>query len=79
MPHHQIAYNVRLMVEDMASKGWMATDLARAADVADRSVGRFLNREVQTPKMADKLARALGFSVRRYLVRSTPEVAGATQ
>lgn len=54
------------MVADMALKGWAATDLARAAQVSDMSVTRFMRGDTQTARMADKLARALGYSPRRY-------------
>ncbi len=56
------------MRDDMALKGWLPIDLARAADVADMTVYRFLAREAQTAKTAKKLADALGYSVRRYLI-----------
>jgi plasmid maintenance system antidote protein VapI len=62
-------YNVNLLVEDMAARGWVAKDVAQAASVSPSSVSLFLNRKIQSPKMADKLARALGYSPRRYLVR----------
>lgn len=59
-------YDVSKMVADMALKGWAPTDLARAARVSDMSVSRFLRSDTQTERMADKLARALGYSPRRY-------------
>lgn len=59
-------YDVEKMVSDMALKGWLPTDLARAADVSDMSVSRFLKGDTQTERMADRLARALGYSARRY-------------
>ena len=61
-------YDVERLLEDMAIRGWLATDLARAADVSDMTVHRFLRQETQTAKTAAKLAKALGYSVRRYLV-----------
>jgi len=63
-------FDVALMRDDMARKGWMATDLAREASVSDMTVSRFLKREAQTPKTAKKLAHALGRSVSRYLISS---------
>jgi len=56
------------MVSDMAIKGWMPTDLARTAGVSDMSVSRFLKGETQTERMAERLARALGYGPRRYLL-----------
>jgi transcriptional regulator with XRE-family HTH domain len=60
-------YNVERMVLDMALKGWHGTDLARAAGVSSMTVTRFLRREAASPQTAERLARALGYSVRRYL------------
>jgi len=63
-----VRFDGRLMAEDVAIKGWLPVDLARRASVADMTVYRFLSGERQTAPIAKKLARALGFSVRRYLV-----------
>lgn len=65
-----VRFNVQLIAEDMAAKGWAKLDLATKAAVSDMTVIRFLRGEVQTARTAKKLARALGFSVRRYLVTS---------
>jgi plasmid maintenance system antidote protein VapI len=56
------------MLVDMAEKGWLATHLAKTAGVSDMTVSRFLSGEVQTAPTAKKLAKALGRSIRRYLV-----------
>jgi transcriptional regulator with XRE-family HTH domain len=64
----RVQFNTQALVEDMAVKGWQKQDLARAAGVADMTVIRFLRAERQTAKTARKLAKALGFSVRRYIV-----------
>jgi hypothetical protein len=64
-------YDVEKMRDDMALKSpkpWLPIDLARKAGVSDMTVYRFLNRERQTPTTAKKLADALGYSVRRYLI-----------
>ena len=66
-------YNVHRLVDDMALKGWMNTDLARAADVSSMTVTRFLRGEAQTARTAERFARALGYSVRRYLISSSTE------
>lgn len=63
-----VRFNGQLMAEDMAIKGWNKLDLARRADVADMTVIRFLRGDHQTGKTANKLAKALGRSVRRYLI-----------
>lgn len=62
-------YDASKIVEDMAGKGWLPTDLARAANVSDMTVSRFLKGDTQTERTAERLARALGFSPRRYLTR----------
>lgn len=58
------------MAEDMAAKGWTKLELANRAGVADMTVIRFLRGESQTAPTAKKLAKALGHSVRRYLISS---------
>lgn len=68
-----VRYDTQKLAEDMTERGWMATDLARLACVSDKTVSRFLNEEVQTAPTAKKLADALGYSIRRYLIRSRQE------
>lgn len=63
-------YDVAKMRDDMAAKGWLATDVARRARVSDMAVSRFLRQEAQNARTAAKLAKALGYSVRRYLITS---------
>lgn len=53
---------------DMALKGWEVPDLAARAGVSIRTIYRFIGNEKQTPKTAKKIAAALGFSIRRYLI-----------
>ncbi len=69
-----VSYDTHRLATDMAERGWMATDLARVANVSDRTVSRFLRGESQTAPTAKKLAEALGFSVRRYLLSSRQEL-----
>jgi transcriptional regulator with XRE-family HTH domain len=66
-----VTYDVDKLLRDMAARGWIARDLARAAGVSDMAVSRFLNGEIRTPRMAKKFADALGYSVRRYLAHTT--------
>lgn len=61
-------YNVARMRDDIADRGWKPVDLARAADVSEMAVSRFLNRKASNPRTALKLALALGYSVRRYYI-----------
>jgi transcriptional regulator with XRE-family HTH domain len=74
-----VAFATEQIRADMAAKGWIARDLARAADLSDARVSRFLKGEVQTARTAAKLAKALGYSVRRYLVRTSEATASAGQ
>lgn len=59
-------YNIERIVADMTLRGWNNADLARAASVSSMTVTRFLRGEAQTAKTAERIARALGSSVRRY-------------
>lgn len=68
-------FDVARMREDLDAKGWQPADLADRAGVARSTVGRFLNGESQTARMAKRLAETLGYSIRRYLISSTKAVA----
>jgi transcriptional regulator with XRE-family HTH domain len=63
-----IRFDTRLMTEDMTVKGWTKLDLANRAGVSDMTVIRFLRGGNQTARTAKKLSKALGHSVRRYIV-----------
>ena len=65
-----IQFDVAKMREDMAARGWANVDLASAAGISDMTVIRFFRGDHQTNRTAAKIAKALGYSVRRYLVRS---------
>lgn len=68
--HTNARYRVDLMADDMALRGWLKSDLARRAGVSAMSVTRFFRGEGQTAPLAKKLAKALGHSLRRYLIPS---------
>ncbi len=68
-----VAYNVGLMEEDLAAKGWLRKDLAKRARVSAMAVTRFLAGERQTAPMGKKLARALGHDIERYLIRQSSQ------
>lgn len=70
-------FDLSKMRSDMASKGWLPTDLAREAGVSNMTVSRFLNGQRRNPRTAEKLAGALGYSIRRYVIRQTEAGAGA--
>lgn len=69
-PRHRSAveYNVNLMERDMARRGWLNTDLARAAEVSDMTVTRWFSGARRTPRTAKKLAFALGYPLERYVL-----------
>jgi plasmid maintenance system antidote protein VapI len=76
MESTDITYNVALMRRDLAERGWMPTDLAKKAKVPDITVSRFLRGQYQTPRMAKRLARALGYKTpKRYVLVSGQAVA----
>ncbi len=70
-----VRYNVALLKEDMAHRGWLPTHLARAAGVSAMTVSRFLSGDVQTAPTAKKLAEALGKRVSRYIFPTEVEKA----
>jgi plasmid maintenance system antidote protein VapI len=70
-------YDVALLQDDMAARGWMQVDLARKAKVSHMSVSRFLTGQRQTARMALKLAKAFGHPVTRYLISSRQEAAAS--
>ena len=72
-----VCFDVQLLAEDMAAKGWNKLDLARVAQVSDMTVIRFLRGERQTAPTAKKLATALGRSVRRYIISDRSEAVSA--
>lgn len=71
----RVCFNAQLLAEDMALRGWNKDELAQKAGVSDMTVIRFLRGDSQTAKTAHKLAKALGHSVRRYLVPAQQAVA----
>ncbi|HYE86529.1 MAG TPA: helix-turn-helix transcriptional regulator [Vicinamibacterales bacterium] len=68
-------YDVGRLLDDIALRGWQPADLADRAGVARSTVSRFLSGDFQTARTAKKLADALGYSVRRYLVTAGKAVA----
>lgn len=68
-------FDVDKLRDDMSERGWLPTDLARAAGVSDMTVSRFFSGERANPRTVEKLAKALGRGLRRYLVRSESAVA----
>lgn len=61
-------FDVAKLGHDIASRGWQPKDLARAAEVSEATVSRALSGQRFNPRTWDRLARALGYTVRRYLL-----------
>lgn len=59
-------FHVDRLVADMTLRGWNDTELARAAGVSSPTVTRFKRGDYQTARTAERFARALGYSPRRY-------------
>jgi len=69
MTDSMVAWDTTAIRRDMAARGWMATDLARASGKHASTVTLFLRGLSQTPKTAAAIARAMGYSPRRYLTK----------
>ena len=61
-------YNLPLIREDMALKGWLQNDVAKAAGLTENTISQFLRGYNTSPRTAKKIARALRHSLRRYLI-----------
>lgn len=59
------------MREDMAERGWLATHLAKRAGLSDFTISLTLKGVRRNPATVAKMAKALGKSPRRYLIRTT--------
>ena len=59
-PSAPVTWDVDALTADMAAKGWIARDLARAVGVSEMTVSRFPRCERQTARTTWSLARALG-------------------
>ncbi len=60
-------FDVAKLEHDIAARGWLPRDLARAAGVSDMTISRVRKGVTANPRTWERLARAMGYSVRRYL------------
>lgn len=60
--------DVHKLRDDIAARGWLPTDLARAAGLSNQTISRVLNGDRANPRTVDQIAKAMGYSVRRYLI-----------
>jgi plasmid maintenance system antidote protein VapI len=63
-----IRYDVRLMRQDQAEAGLSDNGLAKLAKVGWPTIERFMSGKARTPGTAKKIAKALGYPVKRYIV-----------
>lgn len=63
-----VRFDTDRLAADLAARGWLKSDLSARAKVSPMTVTRFFRGEFQTARVAAKLAKALGFSIRRYLL-----------
>ena len=63
-------YDVDLIRADAAARGWVATDLARAAKLSDQTVSQFFQKKNRSARTLAKLANALGRKPSRYILPS---------
>lgn len=66
---NQPTFDFAKLRDDLAERGWLAADLARAARVSEMTVSRVLAGKRHNPRTIEKLAKALGRTLRRYLIR----------
>lgn len=70
MSNNNVArYDADKIRDDMALRGWNASELGRQAGVSQHIMSRFLRGIYQTPANAIAIAAALGYPSKRYLVR----------
>lgn len=63
----RVEFDIERLAVDMAARGWLAPDLARAAGLAAWSVRRVLRGDRMNPRTWDRIARAMGYSAKRYV------------
>lgn len=63
----RFTYKGSLVAADAARKGWNQAMLAHESGLSAMTISRFLSDQMQTPKSAARIARALGYDVQRYL------------
>jgi transcriptional regulator with XRE-family HTH domain len=74
MPKRDPLWNMHRMNLDRVLRGWSHKDLATEAGVDRSTVTRFFLGQHRTPKVAKKIALALGYPLSRY-VRDDEQVA----
>ena len=71
----KIYFDVDQVRIDVALKGMNQSDLAKRARLSRMTISRFLSGQNKSPSTAKKVARALGQTVKRYLIVEQPSVA----
>ena len=65
-----VTWDVQRLVEDVCEQGLSTVALARKAGLSYMTVNRFLKGRTRTPRTVSKLAKALGYTSKRYLIRT---------
>lgn len=71
----RIEWDVDKLATDMARRGWIGRDLARAAGVHEMTVSRALRHGSVSARAWARLAGAMGYTVGRYIRGRRQEVA----
>lgn len=66
-----------LLRSDLRGKGWIAQDLADRSGLSKATVSRVLRGLRANPRTMSDVAKALGHSVRRYIVPSSGTVSAS--
>lgn len=66
----RLQFDGRKLYEDAVAKGLDIPALVQRSGKSQRTVYRFITGDIQSTDTAQALARAIGYSVSRYLIRS---------
>jgi transcriptional regulator with XRE-family HTH domain len=69
--HTKPRFDTQRLVDDMALRGWEQKNLTAASGLSAMTISRFIRAERQTVKTAARIAHAMGYTVRRYLIRQS--------
>lgn len=65
---NSVQFDTERLRHDAAAQGLTLSALAKRAKVSPQGVTLFIQGRTRSPKMAGKLAKVLGYPVKRYLV-----------
>lgn len=70
-PMPRLQFDGRKLYEDAVAKSLDIAGLVERSGRSQRTVYRFITGELQTAETAKALAKAVGYSVSRYLIRTS--------